>query len=105
MAARDKDGHSLRETLQGLLERARSGGKRAELEEQLWVPPRPEALDYLWSIYFRIRRRCSSTGLGPARITWPDIDAFVRNSGVRMAPWEIRLIEDLDDAWLSSQSS
>jgi hypothetical protein len=37
---------------------------------------------------------------GPAPIEWPDIDAFVRRAGVSLAPWEIELIEQLDDIYL-----
>jgi hypothetical protein len=29
-----------------------------------------------------------------------EIDAFVRLSGMRLAPWEIELIEELDDLYL-----
>lgn len=36
------------------------------------------------------------------QIEWPDIDAFIRRSGVWLSPWEIELIEDLDDLFLRS---
>nr|DAH82774.1 MAG TPA: INTERFERON-BETA, HELICAL CYTOKINE, IMMUNE SYSTEM [Caudoviricetes sp.] len=35
-------------------------------------------------------------------IEWPDIDAFVRNSGISLCAWEIEVIEDLDDLFLAS---
>ena len=38
--------------------------------------------------------------MGPAPIEWPDIDAFLRRSGVHLAPWEIDLLELLDDTWM-----
>lgn len=62
----------------------------------------PIALTYLWQVYHRLRRRKGSTGFGAAPIEWPDIDAFVRNAKVRLAPWEIEMIEDLDDLFLAS---
>ncbi|WP_439618446.1 phage tail assembly chaperone [Shinella sp.] len=102
LAAPDKDGHPLRETLQGLLDRCRKKKRRAELEEQLRVPPRPEALDYLWKAYFRIRRRVNSGGFGRAPFGWGDIAAFVQFSGLKLAPWEVDILEDIDDAWLAS---
>ena len=37
-------------------------------------------------------------------ISWPDIDAFVRQSRTVLAPWEIRLIEDLDDLFRVAQA-
>lgn len=45
----------------------------------------------------RLRRRKAMGFAGFDKIEWPDIDAFLRRSGVRLAPWEIALIEDLDD--------
>lgn len=43
------------------------------------------------------------SGLSP--IGWSDIDAFSRRAQVRLAPWEIELIEELDDVYLAHQSS
>ena len=37
---------------------------------------------------------------GPNPVGWQDIDAFVRCSGFRLAPWEIELIEAIDDIYL-----
>ncbi|WP_316214293.1 hypothetical protein [Bradyrhizobium sp. SZCCHNR2032] len=34
-----------------------------------------------------------------APISWGDIEAFQRLSGMRLAPWEIRLIEQLDELY------
>jgi len=38
-------------------------------------------------------------------ISWQDIDAFVRQTGFRMAPWEIETIEAIDDAFLEAAKS
>lgn len=37
-------------------------------------------------------------------MTWTDIDAFTRRAGVRLAPWEIRIIERLDDLYLTPEA-
>ncbi len=37
---------------------------------------------------------------GPNPIGWQDIDAFSRRSGVRLAPWEIEILERIDDLFL-----
>lgn len=37
---------------------------------------------------------------GPQPITWSDIDAFVRRTGIRLDPRDIELIEALDDLYL-----
>lgn len=48
----------------------------------------------------RIRRRKGGSGFGLSPIEWPDIDAFVRNSQFRLTPWELEVIEDIDDVFL-----
>lgn len=94
----------MRETLEGLRTRARTDQRRAELDAELAVPPMPEAVRYLWDAFIRIRRRKGGGLNGPAPLEWPDIAAFVTLGGVRLAPWEIRIVEDLDDLWLASIS-
>lgn len=66
------------------------------------MPPFPEALRYLWVAFFRIRRRKGSGLNGPLPIELPDLAAFAVLSGIRLAPWETEIIEDLDDLWLQS---
>lgn len=78
--------------------------KRAEYQARLDCPPLPPALAYLLTIYRRIRRRkAGSFGVQP--IEWPDIDAFLRRSGAEIAPWEMEVLEDLDDLYLMANSS
>lgn len=105
LGVEDKDGHTLRETLEGLLKRARTPERRAEIEDQLAVPEMPVALAYLWSAFQRIRSRRGGNGFGPSPITWADIDAYVRLSGVRLAPWEVEIVEALDDVWLREMAT
>lgn len=38
---------------------------------------------------------------GPQPITWTDIDAFVRRTGIMLDPRDIELIEALDDLYLA----
>jgi hypothetical protein len=61
------------------------------------VPPFPLALGYIWKAYLRLRRRKSMGFSGFNKVEWTDIDAFMRRAGIRLAPWEIALVEDLDD--------
>lgn len=97
MNVRDKEGVSHRETLEGLIARTKDAKRRAKYEAELKCPPFPLPLDYLWRVYRRLSRRVGSSGFGPNPITWPDIDAFVRHAQIRLAPWEIEIIEDLND--------
>jgi len=69
------------------------------------LPPFPEALRYLWSAFVRIRRRNAGNGFGPTPITWADLDAYSRLSGLRLLPWEIEIIERLDDLHLASRQN
>jgi hypothetical protein len=59
----------------------------------------PEPLGYLWAAFLRLSRRRGSSGFGTAPITWEGIDGFLRLSGMTLAPWEIEVIEALDDLW------
>jgi hypothetical protein len=97
----DKDGVSYRETLQGLVKRSR-GARRAKHQAALACPPLPPALKYVWQAFNRLRRRKGSNGFAIDPIGWPDIDAFVRFSRLALTPWEVELIEDLDNLFLAN---
>lgn len=60
----------------------------------------PAAVAYLWTAFQRIRQRRGGNGFGPCPVEWTDIEAFSRLSGIRFAPWEVEIIEELDDLWL-----
>jgi hypothetical protein len=66
------------------------------------MPAFPEAMRYLWRAFIRIRRRNAGNGFGATPVTWADLDAYSRLSGLRLLPWEIEIIELLDDALLAS---
>ena len=59
----------------------------------------PPALAYLWHAFGRLRRR-KGGGWGAVPIEWTDIEAFCRRSGLRLRPWEIEIIETLDDLFV-----
>lgn len=90
---------------EGLASRARKPERRAKYDVVLACPPAPPELSYLRRIYDRLRRRKGGTGFGPAPVEWPDIDAFLRHSGLRLEPWEVEVIEDLDDAFMAAPSN
>lgn len=72
----------------------------AEIEAELETPPLPKALAYLWKAYFRLRRRCSGGFTGPNPVSWRDFDAFARQARLALAPWEIEILERIDDCYL-----
>lgn len=49
----------------------------------------------------RLSTRRGGTGYGPAPISWSDIAAFQRVAGVRLAPWEVEIIEMIDAIFLA----
>lgn len=69
------------------------------------MPPIPKALVYLWRAFHRLSRRRGGNGIGANPISWSEIDAFVRNTRIRLAPWEIEVIEALDDLFLAARVS
>lgn len=63
----------------------------------------PEALAYIWHAFCRLSARRGSNGFSINPITWPDIDAYVRHSKMPLAPWEVRIVEELDDLFRQEQ--
>jgi hypothetical protein len=93
--------------IQDLLDRAERRGDQArvaEMEAELALPAFPKGLEYVWRIFWRLRRRKGSNGFSVSPIEWPDIDAFVRNAHMTLLPWEIEILEDLDDTYLAEQA-
>lgn len=70
------------------------------VDADLAMPPFPRSLNYIWRAYIRLRRRTSGGFAGPNPVGWQDIDAFIRRTGFEFAPWEIEMIEALDDVFL-----
>ena len=85
-----------------MIERTRRPHKRAEYEAELALPALPAALEYLWIAYRRLRRRKGGNGFGPSPIEWPDINAFCRYNHLDLVPWEIEVIEEIDDLFLDA---
>lgn len=75
------------------------------IEAQLAVPPPPVEMLYLFNLYARLRRRLNGTGFGPSRLTYEALDAFCRFSQIRLAPWEVEVLEELDDKFLGVQAT
>lgn len=63
------------------------------------------ALEYLWQDYSMLRGRKAPGMHGFNPIEWADFAAYKQLSGRRLAPWEISLLIDLDNIWLTAMSS
>lgn len=49
---------------------------------------------------FRDLGRFSSTGFGPAVLTWAEIDAFARQTNAITDPWEARSLREMSAAFI-----
>ena len=92
-----------RQVLEGLLERTRKPERRAELKALLETPPLPPELEHVWAAFCRLHARRRS-GFSAEPISWSDLDAFIRLTGARLVPFEVQLIEMLDDLFRSQRS-
>lgn len=63
----------------------------------------PEDADYLWRWFCRLSGRRQG-GMGPASISFPQMESFFRLSGIRPDEWELAALELLDNAWLNAQA-
>lgn len=79
-------------------------GRREVYEAELQSPPFPVALSYVWDAYARLSARRSSNGFGANPIAWSEIDAFIRLTGCVLTPWDIGLIEMIDDLYRAEQA-
>lgn len=59
-------------------------------------PPLSPHAAYLWAWYCDLAQTRAAGGFGPARISRLEIQAWERDEGVRLEPWERRAIMQLD---------
>lgn len=90
--------------LEGLIARARTPERVAALEAELAGPPLPPGTGYLWAIYCRLAARRGAGGFGAAPIGWVDLAAFQSLTGFRLSPWEVTVIEALDNLHLAGET-
>lgn len=90
---------TLREHYEGLAER--TGRTLAEVAN---LPVLPEGCEQLWSDFLDLSVARGSTGFGPARISWLDLDAYQRVLGFRLSGWQIEAIRKADTAFMVQAS-
>jgi hypothetical protein len=78
--------------------------RRAELEAELHGPPLPPAAAYLWGWWSELHEARGAGGMGLAAITYPDIEAWCRLRGIRLAPWETAMLTALDRAYRTAMA-
>jgi hypothetical protein len=65
------------------------------------APPLPQGLETLWLAFLDLHSCRGSTGWGPQRITFLDMDGWQRVTGGNLNPWEVGLIRQADSIWLA----
>ena len=63
------------------------------------APACPDGCEELWHIFDELHG-CRSWANGPGRITYMDLDAFQRVTGLTLHRWEIEAIRRADNAYL-----
>jgi hypothetical protein len=89
--------------LEHLLAAERKTGKTPQA--LLEAPTLPGECGDVWKMFSELHSCRGSTGFGPIRITFMDIDAYQRVTGTRLLGWERDAIEAADDAFLADWAS
>ena len=98
MNTRHKDGQTARATF---TKAAKLGNKLAQAElAKLAVTPGP--LAYLWHDFLELHNRRGSGGMGPASITWPDIDAWARRRRRDPSQFALDVFDALDGVFFET---
>lgn len=61
----------------------------------------PAGCEQLWRDFIALSGTRGSTGFGPSRISFSDIDAFQRVKSVTLPAWQIEAIRRADNAFLA----
>lgn len=90
-----------------VLEHLRAVEKRTGQTPQMLLdaPACPPGCEDLWETFRELHACRGNTGFGPQRITYMDVDAFQRVSGVRLQRWELEAIRRADAAFLSDYAA
>lgn len=97
---------TLKQQLEGMLARMKARGRKdkiAELEEQLALPVFPVLLRYVWGWFLELSsRERQYSGMGDALpLNSQVLLAWMRLRRIRLTPFELQCIRDLDDTYLT----
>lgn len=78
--------------------------RTGRVHEKLCNPPRLDAgIAHLWPAFLDLHRTRGG-GMGPAPISFAELDAWQRCTRSELAAWELRAIRRADEAWLSREA-
>ena len=67
--------------------------------EEPEVPPGGEPL---WQWFWELSAGRRHNGFAPPPVSWADMDAWARISGIALQPWQARILRAMDAAWLEA---
>lgn len=98
LSAIQDDGCALRVHLESM---QRQSGKPEPL---LQAVEHDESVEYIWEYFCSMNARRTSNGFGPNPITEEGVEAWARRRGIRLEPWENRLLDALESLFMSLQA-
>ena len=63
-----------------------------------------ESVEYLWRYFQDMNVRRTSNGFGPNPITEEGVEAWARRRGIRLVPFENRILDALEVMYLNIQA-
>lgn len=68
-------------------------------------PELPCQLEYLWVWFHDISMGRGSTGFGPARLAWRDLQAWCEVTQQPLQAWEVEALMRLDIAYVAAEAT
>lgn len=67
-----------------------------------YAPPAPPIeADYLWDLFWELRSTCGQgSGMGPTRMSYLELDAWMRVTGLELNHLELKCLFAMDTAFL-----
>lgn len=65
-------------------------------------PEIPEDGEPLWEWFWELSSGRGHTGFGPQPLSWQDMEAWARISGIELQPWQAVIFRAMDRAWLAA---
>lgn len=65
----------------------------------------PSGCEPLWQIFKELHASRGNNGFGPMRLTFAELDAFQRVTGMRLKPWEIDALRRADRVFINDWQS
>ena len=68
-----------------------------------YEPPEiPEGYELVWDWFFELAQARTHNGFGWDAITWADMAAWARITGIRLEPWLAACFRAMDHEWLKA---